>query len=63
MEMDFYVLWKPLSFLFFLQVEAVSVINGTFFGKDFIPASRKGSSVQWKQFSFIQCFFPASTNR
>ena len=27
--------------IFFLQVEAVTKINGPFFGKDFIPASRK----------------------
>ena len=45
-----------------LQVEAVTEINGLFFGKDFIPASRKGFSVHWKLSSFIPCFFPASGN-
>ena len=49
--------------IFFLQVEAVTEINGSFFGKDFIPASRKGFSVQRKLFSFILCFLPASGNR
>ena len=35
-----------LSNLFFQQVEAVTEIDGPFFWKDFIPAGRKGSSVQ-----------------
>ena len=44
--------------LFFLQVEAVTEIDGPcFFGKDFILASREGFSVQWKLFSLIRASF------
>ena len=52
-----------LSDLFFLQVRAVTGFNGPFFGKEFIPASRKRFPVQSKLFSFIPCFFPVIDNR
>ena len=51
-----------LLFNLFLQVEAIIEVNDLFFGKYFILASKKGFSVQWKLFSFIPCFFPASGN-
>ena len=47
--------------VFFLQAETITEISGNqfFFGNDFIPTSKKGFPVQWKQFSFIPRFFPA----
>ena len=49
--------------LFFLPVETLTGISGNKFIWERFCSGRKGFSTQWKLFSFIPCFFPASGDR
>ena len=61
----FSVLRKPFSLLqyFFLQVETITEIRGSKFIWERLFSARKRFFTQWKLFSFIPSFFPASENR